>query len=262
MSILRLTFLGTGTSQGVPLIGCACEVCVSGDPRDKRTRSSVFLEAGATQWVIDTGTDFRAQCLRHGVSRLDAVLYTHAHTDHILGFDDLRPFCAGGRSMPLYGSAETLEQLSRVFAFAFEPELRFPTYVNPDPRVVSGSFDLAGLQVTPLPLPHGRTTCFGYLFESAGRPLLAYLTDCKRVPEEVEERIRGVRHLVVDALRKREHPTHMSIAEALEVVERVRPGRTWFTHLCHDHLHADLEEELPVGVRVAFDGLVLEIPLD
>jgi phosphoribosyl 1,2-cyclic phosphate phosphodiesterase len=259
MQTLRVTFLGTGTSQGVPRIGCGCPVCVSPDPRDKRTRCSLYIESPALNWVVDTGADFRSQCLREGVRKVDAVLYTHAHTDHVLGFDDLRPFCQPNRPLPIYGSAATLESLASIFAFAFNPTVRVPGYVYPLPNVIDGEFDLGGLRVLPLDLPHGRVTSTGYLFSRGDTPLLAYLTDCKTVPSEVEKAVAGVKHLVLDALRKRPHPTHMSIGEALEVVERVGAESVWLTHLCHEHSHGELEGELPIGVRVAYDGLTLEV---
>lgn len=259
MQVLRVTFLGTGTSQGVPLIGCECAVCLSPDMRDKRTRCSLYVQSPELSWVVDTGADFRSQCLREGIRRVDAALYTHAHTDHVLGFDDLRPFCQPDRPLPLYGSAATLSQLAQMFAFAFDPGLRVPGYVNPCPNVVEGEFALGEIRVLPLELPHGRIRSTGYLFSRGGKPLLAYLTDCKTVPVEVERAVAGVRHLVLDALRKRPHPTHLSISEALEVVERVGAGSSWLTHLCHEHAHGELEAELPAGVRVAYDGLKLEM---
>ncbi len=257
--MLTLTFLGTGTSQGVPMIGCDCRVCRSRDPRDQRMRSSVYVQTPEASWVVDTGPDFRSQCLRHGVRALDAVVYTHAHTDHIMGFDDLRPFCPGGRELPIYASAETMHDLRRVFEFAFNGENRFPGYMHPVPHIVDGPFTLGATELTPLRVPHGRATVFGYLLRRAGEPLVAYLSDCKAVPDAVAEQIAGVRHLIIDALRRKPHPTHLSIGEALAVAARVRPAHTWFTHLCHDVPHAELEAELPPEVRVAFDGLTLTI---
>jgi phosphoribosyl 1,2-cyclic phosphate phosphodiesterase len=255
MAALTITFLGTGTSQGVPVIGCDCEACTSADPRDKRLRSSIYVETPESAWVVDTGPDFRAQALRENIRRLDAVMYTHSHTDHIVGFDDLRPFCHGGFDIPIYASAETMGDLKRVFYFAFNGENRWPGYVRPLPHIVDGEFSLSGTTVTPLRVMHGRAHVNGYLFSRDGVRLAAYLSDCKTVPPAVIERIAGVRHLIVDALRIEPHPTHMNVAEALELSHKVAPERTWFTHLSHDLRHAELEATLPGNVRVAFDGL-------
>ncbi len=259
MARLRITFLGTGTSQGVPRIGCECPVCNSADPRDKRTRCSIYVEGPGCSWVVDTGADFRTQCLREGVKRVDAAVFTHAHADHMMGFDDLRPFVQPERTLPVYGSADTLKQIATVFSFAFDPAKRIPGYLHPDPRIADGVFSLGDVQLAPMTLPHGRTTSQGYLMSIGGEPLLAYLTDCKTVPDEVVEAVSGVKCLVMDALRERPHPTHQSVAEAVEVSRRVKPEQTWLTHLCHDHLHAELETRLPEGVRVAHDGLVLHL---
>ena len=255
---LTITFLGTGTSQGVPVPACDCEVCTSHDPRDNRTRSSIYVSTPESAWVVDTGPEFRLQCLREGIVRVDAAVFTHSHTDHIMGFDDLRPFCANGRDLPVYASAETMADLQRVFAFAFSPLSLFPGYVRPRPHLIEGPFDLGGTLLTPLPLKHGRSRVNGYLFESAGRKLAAYLSDCKEVPEPVIERIHGVEALIIDALRDTEHPTHLSVSEALAVASRVQPGATWFTHLCHLLGHASTEAKLPLRTRIAYDGLKLE----
>ena len=258
-NMLTITFLGTGTSQGVPMIGCDCAVCSSSDPRDKRTRSSIFVETPECAFVVDTGPEFRAQCLREKIARLDAVVYTHSHTDHIMGFDDLRAFCHGARDLPIYASAETMADLRRVFHFAFNGENRFPGYVRPEPHIIEGPFFLGDIEVEPLPVKHGRARVNGYLFTHHGKKLAAYLSDCKEVADAVVERLRGVRVLIVDALRHRTHPTHMSVDEALALAGNVGPGRTFFTHLCHELSHSETEAALPENVRVAFDGLKLEL---
>ena len=259
MAEIILTFLGTGTSQGVPLIGCDCAVCTSADPRDRRTRSSVYIESPECAWVIDTGNDFRFQCLREKIRHLDAVVYTHSHTDHIMGFDDLRAFCLNGDKIPIYASHETMKDLKRVFDFAFNGENQFPGYILPEPHEVEGTFMLGETEITPLPIKHGRARVNGYLLRRKGRPLLAYLSDCKEVPDDVLRQIEGVDILIIDALRHRLHPTHLNVAEALEIAGRVHPGQTWFTHLCHELSHAETEQTLPEGVRIAYDGLKLPI---
>jgi phosphoribosyl 1,2-cyclic phosphate phosphodiesterase len=259
MAELTITFFGTGTSLGVPMIGCDCRVCRSTDPRDKRTRASVHVETPEYAWMIDTGPDFRTQTLREGVRRIDAVVFTHSHTDHIMGLDDLRPFCFGEKELPVYASEETMRDLERVFVFAFNGQNRWPGYLRPFPHVVTGPFRLGETEVTPLPVLHGRTAVNGYLLRRRGELVAAYLSDCKEVPESVRTEIRGVRHLIVDALRYTPHPTHMNIDEALALAREVAPGQTWLTHLSHDVLHAEAEAAMPPGVRLAFDGLKIEI---
>jgi len=240
------------------MVGCHCDVCASTDPRDNRTRSSIHVSSPGCAWIIDTGPEFRVQCLREKIDRLDAVVYTHSHTDHMMGFDDLRPFCADGRDLPVYASAETMADLQRVFSFAFTAPSHVPGYVRPRPHLIDGPFELGGTVVTPLPLKHGRARVNGYLLECEGRKLAAYLSDCKAVPAMVIERIRGVEALIIDALRHTEHHTHLSVNEALAIAAQVRPGATWFTHICHDLGHAATEAELPPGTRIAYDGLKLE----
>jgi phosphoribosyl 1,2-cyclic phosphate phosphodiesterase len=243
----------------VPMVGCDCPVCRSDDPRDKRTRSSIYLQSPECSWVVDTGTDFRAQCLRENVRTVDAVIYTHSHADHIMGFDDLRPFSPRGGELPIYASQPTMTDLERVFRFAFDGQHRFPGYIRPQPHIIDGPFFLGATEITPLPVPHGRALVNGYLFSRRGERLIAYLSDCKEVPEQIVARIGGVRHLIIDALRRKPHATHMSIDEALIVAEKVQPCQTWFTHLCHDVSHAGIESTLPVGVRLAYDGLRMEV---
>jgi phosphoribosyl 1,2-cyclic phosphate phosphodiesterase len=251
------TFLGTGTSHGIPVLTCDCAVCRSTDPRDKRTRTAAYIETPECAWVVDTGPDFRQQALRENIRRVDAVLLTHAHTDHIMGFDDLRPYSSPGRILPIFGSADTLSQVRHAFPFAFDRANSFPGYLQAEAHPVDGPFRLGETEIIPLPLPHGRTTTSGFLFIRGGRRLLAYLSDCKSVPEAVRAQVAGVDTLVLDALRRREHPTHMNIAEALETAAAIRPRRTFFTHLCHDLAHAETEATLPEGVRIATDGMKL-----
>ena len=252
-----MTFLGTATSLGVPMIGCDCEVCHSSDPRDKRLRSSIYVETPEYAWVVDTGTDFRTQALRENIRRLDAVVFTHSHTDHIMGFDDLRRYSHDLGSIPVYASAETMRDLERVYEFAFNGKNRFPGYLVPVPNIVEGPFQLGETTLTPLPVPHGRSMVNGYLFTRAGRKLVAYLSDCSAVPEEIVQAIAEVEVLIIDALRHKPHPTHLSVAEALEVAAKVRPGRTLFTHISHELAQAS-ETDLPDRVGIAYDGLQLD----
>ena len=240
------------------MIGCDCAVCHSSDPRDQRLRSSIYVETPEFAWVVDTGTDFRTQALRENIRRLDAVVFTHSHTDHIMGFDDLRRYSHDLGSIPVYASADTMRDLARVYEFAFNGLNRFPGYLVPVPHVIEGPFVLGQTTITPLPVPHGRTTVNGYLFSRRGRKLVAYLSDCSAVPDEIANQISGVEVLVIDALRHKPHPTHLSVAQALEVATRVQPGRTLFTHVCHE-LPQSEEANLPAGVGIAYDGLKIEL---
>ncbi len=258
MAALELTFLGTGTSLGVPMIGCSCAVCCSPDPRDQRDRSSIFLRTPDFCWVVDTGPDFRRQCLRHHIRHIDAVLITHAHSDHIMGFDDLRPFTFGtNTSIPVYASPPTMESLQHTFAFAFNRQNHFPGYLKPDPHLITGPFLLGNTTITPLPAQHGKVITTGFRFDHPGLPSIAYLPDCKQIPSSTLQALHGCGTLIVDALRYQDHPTHLSVAEAIALAQLVQARQTYFTHLSHDLGHADLEASLPPHIRVAYDSLVL-----
>jgi phosphoribosyl 1,2-cyclic phosphate phosphodiesterase len=255
---LTLTFLGTGTSQGVPMIGCDCDVCRSPDPRDQRTRSSIYIETPECAFVVDTGTDFRTQALRENIRRVDAVVFTHSHTDHIMGFDDLRRFSHARGSMPVYASPQTMRDLERVFQFAFETGNTVPYYIKPEPHVIDGPFQLGSTTIAPLPVPHGDSMVNGYLFSRDGRALAAYLSDCSAVPETIVDIIAGVKVLIIDALRDKPHPTHLSVGQALEAAARIQPMETYFTHVCHD-LPQSAESRLPASAHIAYDGLKLQL---
>lgn len=253
-----LTFLGTGTSVGVPVIGCSCEVCGSPDPRNNRLRSSVLLRAGGSTLLVDSGPDLRTQALREGIRELDGVLYTHAHLDHVAGFDELRAFCwRRSTPLPLHGTAECLETLKIMFPWAFSPENIHHGYVKPDPRVADGPFYYRDLRITPLPVEHAAVETIGFRFDHPGMRPLAYLPDVKRIPPDTLRLLRGVAVLVVDALRPQPHPTHFSLDEALAAAAEIAAGETWLTHLGHENDHAALSARLPDGVRVAWDGLRL-----
>ncbi|MEI6072828.1 MAG: MBL fold metallo-hydrolase [Verrucomicrobiae bacterium] len=260
MHDLEITFLGTGTSHGVPVIGCSCAVCRSPDPRDKRLRTAIHVKAPEFSFCVDTPPDFRQQCLREGIIELDAVVYTHSHCDHVLGFDDLRRFCEiGDKEIPVYGSPSTLKDLARVFQYAFEDGPKFRNYVRPEARTIDGEFHLGETKIVPVDLPHGRTVTNGLVFWRGGKKKFAYMTDCQAVPPEAAEAAQGVDVLVIDALRHATHSTHLSIAQALEVVERIRPGKTFFIHMCHDLGHAATEASLPDHIRLSYDGLRITV---
>jgi phosphoribosyl 1,2-cyclic phosphate phosphodiesterase len=257
-SQLTLTFLGTGTSQGVPMIGCDCAVCRSSDPRDKRLRSSIYIETPETSFVVDTGTDFRAQALRENIRKVDAVVFTHSHTDHIMGFDDLRRFSHARGSMPVYASAKTMSDLERVFQFAFKTPNPVPYYLKPEPHVINAPFPLGETLITPLPVPHGESIVNGYLFSRGDEKLVAYLSDCSAVPDAIVDLIARVKILIIDALRHKPHPTHLSVDQALEIAARVRPKETYFTHIAHE-LPQAAESQLPADAHIAYDGLKLRL---
>ena len=259
MATFTVTVLGTGTSQGVPRIGCQCDTCTSTDPRDKRSRCSVYIQSPEASWVIDTGPDFRSQCLREGITKMDAALFTHAHTDHIMGFDDLRRFCElENKSIPIYGSARTLGDLARVFQYAFDGSARYPNYVRPDPIVLNGPFQLGGLDIIPVELPHASMVTNGFVFEKNGRRMLAYFTDCQAVPPDAVSAAMDVEVLVIDALRHHSHQSHLTIGAAIEVARRIRARRTYFIHMCHELGHEETEADLPADIRLTYDGLRLD----
>jgi phosphoribosyl 1,2-cyclic phosphate phosphodiesterase len=259
---LTVTVLGSGTSQGVPMIGCRCAVCQSSDPRDKRTRSSIFLTTPHAAILVDTTPDLRQQALRENLDHLDAVLFTHPHADHIMGFDDLRRFCEiQGGPLPIYGSAETLGQVERIFFYAFNPKKIVPGYVHVLPHVVTGPFELGGLEITPLPVPHGAVSTLGFLFSQAGRKLLAYLSDCASIPEPVRATVAGVELLIIDGLRDKAHPTHLTVGGAVEAAQAIGARRTFLTHQTHEKRHIDRQKDLPAGIDVAYDGLKFEFDL-
>jgi phosphoribosyl 1,2-cyclic phosphate phosphodiesterase len=260
MADFTLTFLGTGTSVGVPMIGCHCETCRSDDPRDKRLRCSIHVQTPEKHWVVDTGPDFRIQALRAEIERLDAAVYTHPHMDHISGFDELRRFTIGDEDgIEIHAMPSCLGMLERMFEYAFNGQNRYRGYLKPLPREIEGPFDLGLTRVTPLPVLHGKVETIGFLFERGGRKICAYIPDCKVILPESLTALEGVETLIVDALRRTPHITHHNFDEALQVHERLRPRQTWFTHLTCEILHARDEPTLPAGVRLAYDGLKLEL---
>jgi len=256
----RVTFLGTGTSSGVPMIGCACDVCRSTDPRDNRLRPSIYVEVpGHASILVDTTPDFRQQALTHGIARVDAVLFTHSHADHILGLDELRRFnWMQGGPIPAYASADTWDHIRRTFYYAFDGVKRLGGGIPKlEPHDISGPIVVGGVNVVPVPLWHGDAPILGFRFGG-----LAYLTDCSRLADEAWALVDGVETLVIDALRDRPHTTHFTVDEALDVIARVRPRRAYMTHMSHELGHAATSARLPEGVQLAYDGLVLEVDVD
>jgi phosphoribosyl 1,2-cyclic phosphate phosphodiesterase len=257
---MRLTFLGTGTSFGVPQIGCGCPVCRSSDPRDKRTRSGAVVQDGGSTILIDTPPELRLQLLAAGLHDIDAVAYTHDHADHINGIDDLRMFSVRHRRpLPVYGSPETLERLRRSFHYIFDAAAPYEGTSKPSLEIhevePGRAVRMAGVEVLPLSFRHGHMRVFGYRFGK-----LAYLTDVKAIPEAERDHLRGLEVLVVNALWWRPHPTHLSIGEAVEAARALGAHRTYLTHLTHETGHAELAAQLPEGVYPAYDGLTVEIP--
>ncbi len=254
--MIRITILGTGTSQGVPIIGCECRVCTSADPRDNRLRSSVRVEAGDTVIVIDTGPDFRQQMLRARVSRLDAILLTHEHNDHVIGLDDIRPFNhRSGNSLKVYALKRVADEVKKRFEYVFSDPIPGLPRVDLIQVLPGLPFSVGGLEILPVGVVHGRLPIVGYRFGD-----FAYLTDVKHVEEEELERLRGVKKLVINALQHEWHPTHLSLTEALELIGRISPEQAWLTHLSHHMgLASETEQTLPPGVSLAYDGLEIEV---
>lgn len=261
MSAFEITFLGTGTSVGIPVIGCDCEVCRSTDPLNKRTRASIHVNTPGCAWIVDAGPDIRQQILRENIRRIDAVLISHTHTDHIMGLDDLRRFTLGREgTMPVYATAPSMDVLKTVFSFAFNGQNRYYSYFKPDPREITGDFHLGETTVIPLPVLHGSVDTIGFLFETrgVGAPLrVAYISDCKEFSPEAEAKMGGLDVLIVDALRYSSHPTHMNVEESLEFSRRIGAKKVWFTHISCEIDHRSGEKRLPGHVRIAYDGLKL-----
>ncbi|MBW7904551.1 MAG: MBL fold metallo-hydrolase [Phycisphaerae bacterium] len=250
---VTLTILGSGTSHGVPMIGCDCGVCRSDDPRDRRTRTSAVFSFDGRSVLVDTGPELRVQCLACGVARVDAVLYTHHHADHVVGLDDIRRFNWLQRgAIPVYANEKTLRHIRQAFAYAFIDD---PDYPSAKPQlechVIDGPFELFGREVIPVPYMHGNLPVLGYRIGRA-----AYCPDCNLMPADSRALLRDLEVLVLDALRRRPHPTHFNLEQAVEEARRINARRTYFTHIAHELKHAETEAELPERMFLAYDGLV------
>ena len=256
---MEVTFLGTGTSVGVPMIGCRCAVCASADPRNTRRRTSLYVRTPKTALVIDTPPDFRQQALDFGVDRVDAVVFTHAHADHIFGFDDIRRFNTLQRKViPAYADPETLADVRRVFSYIgnrpspsglYRPLVEF--------LEIRGPFTVGDVRLTPLDVRHGNKMT-GYLLERGGCRI-GYVPDCQAMPDATVRKLPGADVMIMDALRYTPHPSHICVEESLKLLSAIGAGRSYLIHLCHDVDHAELEARLPEGVRVSFDGLRITV---
>ena len=253
-----LTVLGSGTSMGVPTIGCDCAVCHSSDPHDRRSRPSVMVEYDGRCVLIDTTPDFREQAIRENIRRLDAVLYTHTHADHILGIDDLRPlsFLHKPSRLPLYAHPEAAQFIQNMFRYIFDADYKFGGLPLVEMQSIEGPLELYGARFEPLKLIHGEAEIYGFRFGSA-----AYLTDHSVIPEETLLRLEDLDILFLDALRYKPHPTHSTVENSLRVVERLKPQRAFFTHICHDLPHKATNASLPPNVRLSYDGMKLEFEI-
>ena len=253
---MKVTFLGTGTSQGVPVIGCACEVCRSMDYRDKRLRTSIHIALKNTSIVVDTGPDFRQQMLRQNINHLDAVLFTHAHRDHTAGLDDVRAYnFLQHMDMPVFGTLPTLNQLKEDFAYIFGP-IDYPGLPRIKLNEISKSpFHLNEIEIIPLPVMHLNLPVMGFRIEN-----FSYITDANFISDETFEKLRGTQTLVLNALQRERHISHFNLTAALDIVNKVNPKKAYFTHISHKlGTHKDVEQELPQGIQLAYDGLQLSL---
>jgi phosphoribosyl 1,2-cyclic phosphate phosphodiesterase len=250
----KITVLGSGTSVGVPTVGCHCHVCSSSDPRDKRLRPSILISYEGRNVLIDTTPDFRYQALRAGIERLDAVIFTHSHADHIMGLDDVRPYNFRQKGeIPIFASADTMADICRCFLYIFDGEQHQSNVPKLARHVINGrSFDLFGLEFVPVPVMHGSATIYGFRFGGA-----AYLTDHSDIPEASMACLRGLDVLFLDALRHKPHPTHSTVDRSVKTAEQLAPRRVYLTHISHDLPHERTESLLPSNVRLAYDGLEL-----
>ncbi len=251
---MKVTFLGTGTSVGVPRVGCTCTVCASQDSKNKRLRCALHIQHSGHSILVDTGPDLRTQALTYGVNRVDAVLFTHGHADHLYGLDDVRCYCFDrDEPLPCYADERTMDRIHHVFDYAFDAHAPSAT-PQIELREIEGDFELFDLLVEPIYVYHGRLPVLAFRIGS-----FAYVTDTNRIPDESMDRLQDLDILVLDALRHKAHPTHFNLAQALDIVERLKPRKAYLTHIAHDLEHHATNASLPAGVELAYDGLVLEV---
>ena len=254
---MKITFLGTGTSQGIPIIGSNHPVCKSTDPKDKRLRVSILISNNDKNVVVDCGPDFRQQMLQNNVTHMDALLFTHEHSDHTAGLDDIRPFFFRQGDIPIYAHKRVIGELERRFDYIFQKENKYPGAPNVQINEVQNNktFKLANMQVTPINVSHGGLQVFGYRFNN-----FAYLTDVKTIAKEEKEKLKGLDVIVVNALREEPHYSHFNLEEALEFIAEVKPKKAYFTHISHLlGFHAEVEKKLPENIHLAYDGLEIEV---
>ncbi len=252
---MQLTILGTGTSMGVPVIGCTCNVCTSDDALNQRLRTAALLQHENTTILIDAGPDLRTQMLKHRVMHIDGVLLTHAHTDHIGGIDDLRPFTMrSGQTLPIYGDQPTLQRVRHMFDYAFDPAPSLSTRPSIETREISHSYQIGSLTIEPFRVMHGSHTIVGYRCGA-----LAYITDASALPPETMERLQNLDVLVINALRHKPHPLHLTVAEALTIVDELQPRQAYFVHITHDLDHRTTNADLPAHAQLAYDGQVIKV---
>jgi len=254
---MKFTFLGTSTSVGIPVIGCTCDTCLSENPKFHRLRSSAHIQTDDHSILIDSGPDLRAQALRHSLFEVDAVLYTHQHLDHTAGFDELRAFCWRREDpLPLYSTEACLNELKRVYDWAFSEGNTYKGYIKPLAIPIKDHVDFGDLKVKPVPVEHGSVETVGYLFENRNKSL-AYVPDVKRFKSGSAEMLQNIDYLVIDCLREEEHSTHMSLAESLAFIDEAKPKEAWLTHLSHEMNIEKVEPLLPKNVKFAYDTLSL-----
>lgn len=262
-------FLGTGTSMGVPMVACNCEICLSKNPKNKRDRPSIFIKFNNLNIVVDTGQDFRHQCIKNQLHDIDAVLYTHAHMDHITGFDDLRAFTfKKGINMPIYGTENTINSIKNIFPYAFDPNVQVKTYVKPSVNIIENNKEFylsknnTQLCILPIKVIHGNIDTIGFIFKSGDKKTFAYIPDCKKIDASSLLSMQNIETLIIDALHERPHNTHMNFMEATQIHDIIKPKQTYFTHLTHfvDHNKAQKQlAKLNKNIKLAYDGLELHL---